>query len=204
MEFYALVSLELQRADLDLWHGSENFKQKPSSFGVDVIKSNQVVVKRDPDDSPLPIDPAVNLASSVYNNLNLSEEHNKNSQNANTDNNHFQSFDMPMIMESADLNLNSELVQDEQVLSPMDTYNLTKESQLPAPTEVSYVNLPCGLFPQAMGRNTKISQLSRIKAKFRFLGKFMAKAVMDSRMVCIYIKKYGIFDLYGSRINIGI
>lgn len=182
-----MVSLELQRADLDLWHGSENFKQKPSSFGVDVIKSNQVVVKRDPDDSPLTIDPAVNLASSVYNNLNLTEEHNRNSQNANPDN-HFPSFDMPMIMDSADLNLNSELVaQDGQVVSPVDVTvdNTTKESQLPVPTEVSYVNLPCGLFPQAMGRNTKISQLSRIKAKFRFLGKFMAKAVMDSRMVCI-------------------
>lgn len=77
LEFYALVSLELQRADLDLWHGSENFKQKPSSFGVDVVKSNQAVVIDDTADSPPPMDPAVHLASSVYNNLNLNEERNR-------------------------------------------------------------------------------------------------------------------------------
>lgn len=32
LEFYALVSQELQRADLDLWHGSENFKQKVNTL----------------------------------------------------------------------------------------------------------------------------------------------------------------------------
>lgn len=47
----------------------------------------------------------------------------------------------------------------------------------------TYVNNPTGLFTMPLGRNTKVSQLSKIKAKFRFLGKFMAKAVMDSRMV---------------------
>lgn len=53
---------------------------------------------------------------------------------------------------------------------------------MPAP-DATYVSWPCGLFPQAVGRNVRASHLSRVKAKFRFLGKFMAKAVMDSRMV---------------------
>lgn len=47
----------------------------------------------------------------------------------------------------------------------------------------TYANNPMGLFTLPLGRNTKVSQLSKVKAKFRFLGKFMAKAVMDSRMV---------------------
>lgn len=46
-----------------------------------------------------------------------------------------------------------------------------------------YINNPSGLFTLPLGRYTKVSQLSKVKAKFRFLGKFMAKAVMDSRMV---------------------
>lgn len=47
----------------------------------------------------------------------------------------------------------------------------------------THVNTPKGLFPSPLERNTKVSQLSKVKAKFRFLGKFMGKAVMDSRMV---------------------
>lgn len=52
--------------------------------------------------------------------------------------------------------------------------------------EQSYVFSPVGLFPAPLGRNTKVSQLVKIKGKFRFLGKLMAKAVMDSRLVSIF------------------
>jgi E3 ubiquitin-protein ligase TRIP12 len=34
-----------------------------------------------------------------------------------------------------------------------------------------------------LGKNAKVVQLARVKAKFRFLGRLMAKAVMDSRML---------------------
>jgi len=46
-----------------------------------------------------------------------------------------------------------------------------------------YMFSPCGLFPAPLGRNTKASPVNKIKSKFRFLGKFMAKSLMDSRMV---------------------
>lgn len=46
-----------------------------------------------------------------------------------------------------------------------------------------YVQSNMGLFPAPLGRGAKVGQISKIKNKFRFLGKFMAKAVMDSRMV---------------------
>ncbi|XP_017785383.1 PREDICTED: E3 ubiquitin-protein ligase TRIP12 isoform X2 [Nicrophorus vespilloides] len=46
-----------------------------------------------------------------------------------------------------------------------------------------YVHNAVGLFPAPIARGAKVSQISKIKTKFRFLGKFMAKAVMDSRML---------------------
>ena len=48
---------------------------------------------------------------------------------------------------------------------------------------VSYVNATHGLFPLPLGKSSKLPQVSKAKSKFKFLGKFMAKAVMDSRMV---------------------
>ncbi|XP_072379801.1 E3 ubiquitin-protein ligase TRIP12 isoform X1 [Diabrotica undecimpunctata] len=50
-------------------------------------------------------------------------------------------------------------------------------------SESEYVNSPTGLFPMPLSRSAKVSQITKIKSKFRFLGKFMAKAVMDSRML---------------------
>lgn len=50
-----------------------------------------------------------------------------------------------------------------------------------------YVNAPGGLFPAPLPRTAKLSQVTRTKGKFRFLGKFMAKAVMDSRMVSFFV-----------------
>ncbi|XP_059049375.1 E3 ubiquitin-protein ligase TRIP12 [Achroia grisella] len=138
LEFYALVSQELQRADLDLWHGSENFKQKPTSFAGEIVKSQPPVV------TDRSADAAARLASSVRDALNLDEE---------------------------------------RTPEPSD---FEKETSIPSPApDATYVTWPCGLFPQAVGRNARASHLSRVKAKFRFLGKFMAKAVMDSRMVDI-------------------
>ncbi|KAL4705000.1 hypothetical protein ACJJTC_009788 [Scirpophaga incertulas] len=142
LEFYALVSQELQRADLDVWHGSENFKQKPTSFGGEIVKSQPPVVTDRSSDA------ASRLASSVRDGLSLDEE---------------RSPEPP------------ELERE-----------LEKETSIPSPApDATYVSWPCGLFPQAVGRNARASHLSRVKAKFRFLGKFMAKAVMDSRMVDI-------------------
>ncbi|XP_071951146.1 E3 ubiquitin-protein ligase TRIP12-like isoform X2 [Antedon mediterranea] len=50
---------------------------------------------------------------------------------------------------------------------------------------VKYVFASNGLFPAPLGRNAKMAVVSKIKAKFKFLGKFMAKALMDSRILDI-------------------
>ncbi|XP_046854007.1 E3 ubiquitin-protein ligase TRIP12-like isoform X2 [Xenia sp. Carnegie-2017] len=51
--------------------------------------------------------------------------------------------------------------------------------------EVSYVFSPVGLYPAPIAKNTKAVQLTKLKGKFRFLGKFIAKAIMDFRMLDI-------------------
>ena len=48
---------------------------------------------------------------------------------------------------------------------------------------IDYVFAPAGLYPLPMARNTKSSHKNKIKTKFNFVGKFIAKAVLDNRMV---------------------
>ncbi|KAK0097330.1 hypothetical protein PV326_002415 [Microctonus aethiopoides] len=46
-----------------------------------------------------------------------------------------------------------------------------------------YVNSAQGLFTKPTPWNTKVPHLAKLKSKFKFLGKFMAKAIYDSRML---------------------
>ena len=48
---------------------------------------------------------------------------------------------------------------------------------------VDYVHNQYGLFPSPCSRILKAGPLAKIRSKFRFVGKFIAKAIMDSRMV---------------------
>lgn len=50
-------------------------------------------------------------------------------------------------------------------------------------TTATHVYSAHGVYPCPVAKNTKLSHLVKLKSKFRFLGKFMAKAVMDSRML---------------------
>ena len=49
--------------------------------------------------------------------------------------------------------------------------------------KLNYAQSACGLFPAPLHRGSKAAHVNKVKAKFKFLGKFMAKALMDSRMV---------------------
>lgn len=57
------------------------------------------------------------------------------------------------------------------------------------PTETGYVNPIHGLFATPIPWSTKVSHLAKLKTKFKFLGKFMAKAIYDSRMVCFQFQR---------------
>ncbi|CAF4371059.1 unnamed protein product, partial [Adineta steineri] len=46
-----------------------------------------------------------------------------------------------------------------------------------------YVDSRSGLYPAPLGRNAKASVITKIRQKYKFLGKFMAKALMDTRMI---------------------
>merc|ERR1719186_1496161 len=48
---------------------------------------------------------------------------------------------------------------------------------------VEYVHSDTGLFPLPLARNAKSHHKTKMKNKFQFLGKFMAKAVLDNRMI---------------------
>lgn len=48
---------------------------------------------------------------------------------------------------------------------------------------VEYVHSDTGLYPLPLPRNLKSSLKTKVKNKFQFLGRFMAKAVLDNRMI---------------------
>lgn len=48
-----------------------------------------------------------------------------------------------------------------------------------------YIFSSRGLFAVPFGRTTKPAHMAKVKMKFRFLGKLMAKAIMDFRLVSL-------------------
>lgn len=48
-----------------------------------------------------------------------------------------------------------------------------------------YIHNLQGLFALPFGRTAKPAHIAKVKMKFRFLGKLMAKAIMDFRLVRI-------------------
>lgn len=161
LEFYALVSAEIQRCDLGLWNGSDSYRQNSSSI-VDVVKTN---VGNIDDDPGAPQRMSVGSIISNSSALNMLIEQSDN-----------------MIVTE------NETIDEQQQQQNDNLINSNSLSEnVPPPqrnrSTVSYVNAQFGLFPLPIGRAAKLSQITRMKAKFKFLGKLMAKAVMDSRMV---------------------
>uniref|UniRef100_A0A2C9JV53 E3 ubiquitin-protein ligase n=1 Tax=Biomphalaria glabrata TaxID=6526 RepID=A0A2C9JV53_BIOGL len=61
--------------------------------------------------------------------------------------------------------------------------SITATSPADPNVKVEYTQSAGGLFPLPLHRNSKAAHVNKVKAKFKFLGKFMAKALMDSRMI---------------------
>lgn len=154
LEFYALVSAEIQRCDLGLWNGSDSYKKNSSSI-VDVVKVDTRNVK----DEPTPLVNVINNEGAL-NMLIEQSDHMIANENE-------QPFDYQL--------------QIDRGLADLNSINAATRA---GSVSVSYVNPSFGLFPTPIGRAAKLSHISRLKSKFKFMGKFMAKAVMDSRMVC--------------------
>ncbi|RWS01072.1 putative E3 ubiquitin-protein ligase TRIP12-like protein, partial [Dinothrombium tinctorium] len=107
LEFYALVSKELQRADLEMWRG-EVVSVLPNRNGPDSTNSGN----------------------------------------------------------GGEQNVNNKADGKQQ-------------------NSVQYVYSENGLFPAPLSKTTKMAVVSKIKNRYKLLGKFMAKALVDSRMVDI-------------------
>lgn len=166
LEFYALVSTELQRIDLGLWNDGDSYKHQ--QVMADAIKSPAIPASDEQSQMIYIHQPS--SASSVTNED--SSGNNNNSDNNVMNNNN-------MLIEQS-LDQQNEVSENPPtdvgiVQTPRLTMSLSPNAQ--------YVNTPFGLFPLSLSKTAKTTQISRLKFKFKFLGKFMAKAVMDSRMV---------------------
>lgn len=161
----------MQRCDLGLWNGSSDSYRNNSSAIGDVVKANVVVGTNNIDDDPT-------IGTNQLPNLMPTSG----------------TGALSMLIEQSDTMMLNDVAA--AGFLPQDQYETPPEHQTTAtrgPNEqapVTYVNARFGLFPSPVGRAAKLSQISRLKTKFKFLGKFMAKAVMDSRMVsALLIKK---------------
>ncbi|KAJ6635983.1 E3 ubiquitin-protein ligase TRIP12 [Pseudolycoriella hygida] len=160
LEFYALVSAEIQRCDLGLWNGSDSYKQNSSSI-VDVVKTSLGNI----DDEPgAPQRMSVGSIISNSSALNMLIEQSDN-----------------MIVTENET-IDEQQQQNDNLINSNSLNESVPQTQRNRST-VTYVNAQFGLFPAPIGRAAKMPQITRLKTKFKFLGKLMAKAVMDSRML---------------------
>ena len=225
LEFYALVSAELQRCDLGLWNGSDSYKQSSSAIG-DVVKTGLAQIDDNNENSGNGINNHQNYHNRSSTNKNVSSSQvtgtgagngtcvgigdreqrvaTNNSLNVSAYTTPHESNALNMIIEQTDNNLHNNISlstrsnsgsnnhgtsgerQDASVQTTMSTISNAAQ-QIITSIPITYVNAHHGLFPLPLGKAAKLSQISKLKSKFKFLGKFMAKAVMDSRMVIILI-----------------
>lgn len=172
LEFYALVSTELQRIDLGLWNDADSYKHQ--QVMADAIKSPAIPASEEQSQMMIYIHQP-SSASSVTN-------EDSSGNNNNSDNNVMNNNEINMLIEQS-LDQQNEVSENRSndggiVQTPRQTTNTLSSSG-----GARYVNAPFGLFPLSLSKTAKTTQISRLKFKFKFLGKFMAKAVMDSRMV---------------------
>lgn len=179
LEFYALVSTELQRCDLSLWNDSDSYKsnQQSSSNLVsdDIVKA----------DSNNIADDLTTVSSTTQNQITMTR--NNQTNQINDINLHMENTQT--IGQNGSLNM---LIEQSDTIIIHSNDDSTGNSGNPAneitsttttTTGLTYVNAPLGLFPAPLSKTAKTTQISRLKSKFKFVGKFMAKAVMDSRLV---------------------
>ncbi|XP_016997489.2 E3 ubiquitin-protein ligase TRIP12 isoform X7 [Drosophila takahashii] len=225
LEFYALVSAELQRTDLGLWNGSDSYKQNSVTI-VDVVKANSTVLHIEDALEATTMDQApptaggaslvssttttttttaaaataqqhpptrsssrTHLLRSVAGQQQLSQpvEHSSSSAGSNEN-----ALNMIIAQQFSDMNSADPAATDNpsstttttSVVEQNTTTNHSSATTTTTTTTImSYVHAVHGLFPLPLGKSSKLPQMTKAKAKFKFLGKFMAKAVMDSRML---------------------
>lgn len=204
LEFYALVSSELQRTDLGLWNGSDSYRNNSSNI-ADVVKASSAVVHIEDGLETSSEQQTATVISSTTTTTTTTHltrsssrtnalrhqqqqlaEHSSSSTGSNDN-----ALNMIIAQQLSDMtasdgsttNSNTNTNASGQQQTTTVTTTTTTGGAITAST-VSYIHTAHGLFPLPLGKSSKLPQMTKAKSKFRFLGKFMAKAVMDSRMVC--------------------
>lgn len=163
LEFYALVSAELQRSDLHLWNEGDSYKRQSSAIG-EVVKASAVHIE-----DSTGTDATTNAADLVIatHPSNSGHELRRGSKTVVDPIIDPSSNSLPVLLTAAEDNERSR----------------SGHQNIANSMTVTYVNSPHGLFPIPLARTVKQTHIHRVKNKFRFLGKFMAKAIMDSRLL---------------------
>ncbi|XP_051863877.1 E3 ubiquitin-protein ligase TRIP12 isoform X6 [Drosophila albomicans] len=210
LEFYALVSAELQRTDLGLWNGSDSYRHNSSNI-ADVVKSSSAMLHiEDASEATSEVaTAATTLVSStttttatahltrsssrsnaLRNQQQQQHQAEHSSTSAGTNDNALnmiiaqQYSDMAATDGGSTTTANASQVLDQQTTTTTVTTTTPMGTTIATATSmVSYVHTAHGLFPLPLGKSSKLPQMTKAKSKFKFLGKFMAKAVMDSRML---------------------
>ncbi|XP_055903063.1 E3 ubiquitin-protein ligase TRIP12 isoform X3 [Eupeodes corollae] len=180
LEFYALVSSELQRVELGLWNVDSCYSIAASPF-VEVVKprsSHRKIHKQNKGSLQQDVklkkktrleDTPPSVSSSRFDGKN---------KTANTNDS--------IILNVVELGHQQILEQESFHRTEIDSVqHVFKNNNLTSVVDSSpsYVHSIHGLFPLPMGKSSKLTYVSKVKSKFKFLGKLMAKAVMDSRML---------------------
>ncbi|KAI8120764.1 E3 ubiquitin-protein ligase TRIP12 [Lucilia cuprina] len=195
LEFYALVSAELQRSDLGLWNGSDSYKQNSANI-VDVVKSTSATLHIDESQDTNSQSGDTNITTTTNT---TASPNTASTRNASRNNRESLGVATRSSLVATNNSINNQQQQQQQH-SPQageDALDMLIEQQAvttattpvlqvnntPHQANVTYVNTAHGLFPLPLGKSSKLPHVSKVKSKFKFLGKFMAKAVMDSRML---------------------
>lgn len=174
LEFYALVSREMQNAEFEMWRG-------------EIVPASQSLIQSDPSQ----YNRKEQASTSITTSDSIQDETNWNeSENISCADERFKS-------DTSKGNNNNIYVKGEGGL--LNKFNkATSQSKgklaTPPPPPVQpvaveqskkYIYSPSGLFPMPIARNTKLGSVSRLRNRYKLLGKFIAKALMDSRMIDI-------------------
>lgn len=194
LEFYALVSREMQNAELELWRDEEvptsqsiqadlyqlDPKQSTSISASDTIGDYDSTWK-DRSDKLSCADNTKTKNDSAKSNINNNNNNTYGIRNGSNK----AARTTGQYRSKATAAAAAAALQQQQIQAP------TQPTQPPAQPKVAiepakkYVCSPNGLFPLPLARNTKLGNVSRLRNRYKLLGKFMAKALMDSRMIDI-------------------
>jgi len=170
LEFYALVSREMQSAELEMWRG----EAVPASQSL--LQPELLLTSRKGQAST-----SINSSDPIHEDSNWK------------DSDSLTCADDRLKSESQEIAINNNMYGKSGLTKVSRSTNQSKikvTTPPPPPPTVSeqskkYIYSPNGLFPMPLARNTKLGNVSRLRNRYKLLGKFMAKALMDSRMVDI-------------------